>query len=121
MTEAFSTSGREFNQLVDDAFVYRAILRQYWIDEDTFRVKRDAYYLRFDRAETGLSVNVASVCTPEDCVARFKSCYGIASLRVGDIRSIGLDVVRDSLSHANIVGLPYRESDSSGLIALRDC
>jgi hypothetical protein len=107
-------SGQEYQQLADDNFIYRALLRQSWINEDTGRVKRDAYYLRFDRGEIGLSVNVASACTPEACATRFRSCYGIARLKVGDVRSTGLDVLRDSLIHANILGLPYRENDRLG-------
>jgi hypothetical protein len=105
------TTQEPYPQLADDAFVYRALLRQSWIDEDTGKTKRDAYYLRFDRSETGLSVNVASVYEPEACAARFRNCYGIALLQVGDIRNINLDVLRDSIGHANIIGLPYRESD----------
>jgi hypothetical protein len=37
--------------------------------------------------------------------------YGVASLQVGKVRELGLDVVPDSPSHAQIVGLPYREDD----------
>jgi hypothetical protein len=107
-------SGQEYQQLADDDFIYRALLRQSWINEDNGRVKRDAYYLRFDRGEIGLSVNIASACKPEICAARFRNCYGIARLNVGDVRSIDLDVLRDSLTHANIVGLPYRENDRLG-------
>jgi hypothetical protein len=66
------------------------------------------------RDEIGLSVNLAKACSPEDCAARFRSCYGVASLRVGDVRKIGLDVVQDSIVHANITGLPYRENDRLG-------
>jgi hypothetical protein len=105
------TPEEPYSQLTDDAFVYRALLRHFWIDEDTGQVKRDAYYLRFDRRETGLSVNVASVYEPKACAARFRNCYGVARLQVGEIRSINLDVLRDSIGHANIIGLPYRESD----------
>ncbi|NJK53853.1 MAG: hypothetical protein HC936_15550 [Leptolyngbyaceae cyanobacterium SU_3_3] len=106
-----SNSSQGFKPLADEAFVYRALLRQFWLNEDTGAVKRDAYYLRFDRNEIGLSVNLASACSPQDCAARFKKCYGVASLSLGDIRRLGLNVVQDSVNHANIVGLPYRETD----------
>ena len=33
----------------------------------------------------------------------------VASLIVGDIRSLDLDIVRDSSSHGSIIRLPYRE------------
>ncbi len=111
MTEKLPHNQSEFEHLSDEATVYRALLRQQWIDEDTGKVKRDAYYLRQDRGETGLSVRIASVCTPEECAAKFRSCYGVASLNVGYIRSLGLEVIPDSPSHANIIGLPYREDN----------
>ncbi|MBW4476807.1 MAG: hypothetical protein KME54_08015 [Tolypothrix brevis GSE-NOS-MK-07-07A] len=47
----------EFEPLPGDAVVYRALLRSQWIDEDTGRVKADAYFLR--ASEPGLSVNIA--------------------------------------------------------------
>jgi hypothetical protein len=97
--------------LADNDLVYRSLLRQQWINEDTGKVKRDAYYLRLNRNEVGLSVNLASACAPEDCAARFKVCYGVVALRVGDVRQLGLDAVQDSWVHANILGLPYREND----------
>ena len=36
----------EFEPLPGDAVVYRALLRKQWIDEDTGRVKADAYFRR---------------------------------------------------------------------------
>jgi hypothetical protein len=51
--------------LPENAIVYRAILRKQWIDEDTGRVKADAYFLRAN--EYRLSVNLASVYSPERC------------------------------------------------------
>lgn len=113
----------QFAALPLDAVVYRALLRKQWIDEDTVRVKADAYFLR--ATEPGLSVNLASVCSPEQCARLFRKCYGVASLEVGDVRSIGLDVEKDSVNHANIVGLPHREDDLveaerlAGLLAKR--
>ncbi len=69
-----------------------------------------AYLLREN--EGGLSVNLASPqCLPEDCAAKFRNCYGVASLKVGDIRQLGLDVVLDSRTHGIIIGLPYREDN----------
>ncbi len=99
----------QFKPLPEDVVVYRALLRKQWIDEDTFRVKADAYFLR--ASEPGLSVNIASACSPEQCAALFRKCYGVASLQVGRVREIGLDVEQDSANHANITGLPYREDN----------
>lgn len=111
MTEQSAGRASEFEPLSCSAIVYRALLRKQWIDEDTGRVKADAYFLRKSRNEQGLSVRIASVCSPEQCAASFKNCYGVASLHVGRVRDLGLDVVPDSPSHANIIGLPYREDD----------
>ncbi|MHC5730776.1 MAG: hypothetical protein ACYTXY_43060, partial [Nostoc sp.] len=59
------------------------------------------------------------------CAGLFRKCYGIASLEVGRIREIGLDVEQDLVNHANIVGLPDREDNLAlaerlaGLLAKR--
>ncbi|NJM72172.1 MAG: hypothetical protein HC862_19425 [Scytonema sp. RU_4_4] len=113
----------EFEPLPTDAVVYRALLRKQWIDEDTGCVKADAYFLR--ASELGLSVNIASVCSPEQCARLFRKCYGVASLEVGRVREIGLDVEQDSRNHGNIIGLPHREDELAeaerlaGLLAKR--
>jgi hypothetical protein len=113
----------KFEPLPEDAIVYRALLRKQWIDEETGKVKADAYFLR--ASEPGLSVNVANVCSPENCADLFRKCYGVASLKVGSVREIGLDVQQDSVNHANLIGLPYREDNLAeaerlaGLLAKR--
>ncbi len=115
----------QFEPLPSNSVVYRAMLRKQWIDEDTGRVKADAYFLRTN--ESGLSVNLASVCSPEQCAKLFRKCYGIASLEVGRVKEIGLDVKQDSLNHANITGLPHQEDNLAeaerlaGLLAKRSC
>jgi hypothetical protein len=114
---------REFEPLPEGAIVYRSLLRKQWINEDTGQVKADAYFLRAN--EPGLSVNLASQCSPQQCAEMFRKCYGVASLKVGDVREIGLDVEQDSVNHANVVDLPYREDDLAeaerlaGLLARR--
>jgi hypothetical protein len=114
---------RQFDPLPDDASIYRALLWKQWIDEDTGRVKADAYFLRVN--ELGLSVNLASVYSPKQCAKLFRKCYRVASLEVGKVCEIGLDVEQDSVNHANILGLPYREEDLAeaerlaGLLAKR--
>ncbi|PSB30797.1 hypothetical protein C7B82_08265 [Stenomitos frigidus ULC18] len=100
---------RQFDPLPDNAIVYRTLLRKQWIDEDTGRVKADAYFLRVN--EHGLSVNLASACSPQQCAELFRKCYGVASLKVKGVREVGLDVEQDSVNHANVVGLPCREDD----------
>lgn len=111
MTEQYYSNATELEPLPDRAIIYRAILRKQWIDENTGKVSLNAYYLRKNKNEVGLSVSIASVCTPSECADRFRNCYGVASLQVGQVRELGLDVVIDSPSHAQIVGLPYREDD----------
>jgi hypothetical protein len=106
--------------LSDQAIVYRVLLRNRWLDQETGEIYADAFYLRKTRNEIGLSVNLASKCTPEQCASRFQNCYGIASLEVCAIRLLGLEVIPDSPTHANIVGLPYREDDSARAERLAD-
>lgn len=102
------TTNYEFDSLPDSAIVYRALLSKHWIDEANL-VLSFAYLLRTNEAD--LSVTIASVCSPEQCAAKFKNCYGVASLQVGQIRELGLDAVRDSAFHAQIVGLPHVKYD----------
>lgn len=70
MTRKNSGSSSEFEPLPDRAIVYRALLRKQWINEDTGRVSSNAYFL--ERNEIGLSVNIASACSPEECAAKFR-------------------------------------------------
>jgi hypothetical protein len=53
---AFKVAMSEFEALSKDAIVYRSMLRKQWINEDTGKVKADAYFLRAN--EIGLSVNL---------------------------------------------------------------
>jgi hypothetical protein len=88
---------------------YRAMARKNWIDKQANRVLPAAYVRRPSPAdEDGLSVDVAS---PQSCAATLRQCYGVASLHVGRIRDIGLDVVVDSAPHAVISEVPRREED----------
>ena len=55
----------------------------------------------------------------------FRKCYGVASLEIGSVRALGLEVAQDTVNHANILGLPHREDDLAqaerlaGLLAKR--
>jgi hypothetical protein len=106
MIESSSESRSEFENLPDRTLVYRG-LRKGWIDRDRLIVKSDAYYLRQRIKEQGISVNFSI----EQSLSALKNCEGVASLNVGEIRELGLNVVRDSLSHGSIIGLPYREDN----------
>ena len=104
MIEPSSGSESEFETLPDRTLVYRT-LRKGWIDRDRSIVKSDAYYLRQRINEQGISVNFSI----EQSLSALRNCEGVASLNVGGIRELGLNVVRDSSSHGSIIGLPYRE------------
>lgn len=106
MIEQSSGNVSEFEELSDNAVVYRA-LRKGWIDRDRSIVKSDAYYLRQRINEQGISVNFSI----EQSLSALKNCEGVASINVGEIRELGLNVVRDSSSHGSIIGLPYREDN----------
>ena len=118
MTDTFSRSESEFDPLNESAIVYRALLRRQWIDETSDLVLLFAYLLRPN--EPGLSVTIASVCSPEQCAAKFKNCYGVASIQLGQICELGLDAIPDSDSHAQIVGLPYVTDDRDRAERLAD-
>lgn len=57
--------------------------------------------------EQSISVNFSI----EQSLSALRNCEGVASLNVGEIRQLGLNVVRDSSSHGSIIGLPYRENN----------
>jgi hypothetical protein len=92
------------------SIVYRAILRKAWIDQDTGQVQSAAFMRRSSDVD-GLSVSIAAACSPAECMAQFRACFGVATLHVGRIRDLGLDVVPDSPDHAYITGLPLQDDD----------
>lgn len=108
-----TSSKKEYEPLSCSTIVYRALLRKQWIDKDTERVKADAYFLRKNKNEKGLSVNIAARCSPKQCAAKFNKCFALASLHVGRIRDLGLDVIQGSSDHANIIGLPDVNDDAA--------
>lgn len=90
------------------------MLRRQWIDKRTKRVTSAAFIRRpreNGRDAAGLSVGLANRCTLEEFRCGFDTCYGVATLHVGRIRDIELDVEQDEPKHANITGLPYREDN----------
>lgn len=70
------------------------------------------YFLRLrdGKLEDGLSICLGSKCIPDECCKHFNKRYGVVSLKVGFIRSLGLDVVPDPLpnapEHALIMNVP---------------
>jgi hypothetical protein len=57
--------------------------------------------------EMGLSVDTVSI---ESC-ALSRDNVRVGELQVGQIRLLGLDVVPDTVTHANITGCPRKEED----------
>ena len=91
------------------AIVYRAMSRKAWIDREAHRILPAAFIPRPPPAdESGLSVNIQS---PRSCHETLRKCHGVASLHVGRVRDLRLDIVVDGSPHANITGLPRQEDD----------
>lgn len=111
MIEEPASGAAEFELLPCSSIVYRALLKKRWINEDTGDVKADAFFLKEKDLPSGLSVNIAATCPPEQCAASFNKCSAVVSLHVGRVRDLGLDVVPDSETHANITGLPHGEDN----------
>jgi hypothetical protein len=95
--------------LLCSAIVYRAMSRKGWIDRETDRILPAAFIRRpSPKDETGLSVNILS---PRSCHETLNRCHGVASLHVGRVRDLRLDIVVDASPHADITGLPRHEDD----------
>lgn len=109
MPVKFAANDFEIEPLACGSIVYRVLLKKRWLNEDTGDVDAGAYLLREKEKDSGLSVFIATAVSPQECADRFDRCFGVASLHVGRIRDIGLDVVPDKVNHACITGLPYRE------------
>jgi hypothetical protein len=69
----------------------------------------EAFLLRADERESGLSVNFD--CTADECRSQFSKTYGVARLTVQSVRELALEVVPDRRRHANIKGIPHVEDD----------
>ncbi len=92
--------------LACEKIVFRA-LRKSWVNPGTGFVAATAFMLRESpKDDDGLSVGTISA---EQSVTVLSTHAGCASLHVGKIRDIGLDVVPDEESHANITGIPRND------------
>ena len=100
-----------FPPLPCNTIVYRAMLRKNCIDKRTNRVTSSAF-LRRPIDSKGLSVDLAEQCTIDEVRGAFNSCFGVATLHVGRIRDIDLDVKQDNPKHANIEGVPYQKDNT---------
>lgn len=96
--------------------VYRAMLREDWIDQETQEVL-PAAYMRGERDVHGISVGIVATYPLKRFIRKWSRCYGVATLKVQDTRNItdedgqilGIDIVPDSIRHANInTHIPYQ-------------
>lgn len=92
-----------------NAIVFRAMTRKGWVDPATKAVLPAAFLRRPPpKDDDGLSVDIAS---PQSCVAALRETFGVASLHVGRLRDLGIDVIVDQAPHANITGIPRTSDD----------
>jgi hypothetical protein len=83
-----------------------------------------AFMLRPTEQDTGLSVNFDQ--TPSECQQGFSCTYGVARLTVQNVAEAAtganialnanfvLQVIADEPHHANITGVPYKETNPLG-------
>jgi hypothetical protein len=123
----------ELRVLEDSEEVYRA-LRPSWIDKDTQQVLAPAFQRREQpQDESGLSVGIAQAWNLDEyATTALKNCKAVVALGVGPVRQIvvvpRLDIVPDSVDHANIKNIPrvsedkHRAEDiASALVELAVC
>ena len=97
-----------------NTILLRAILRKAWFDPDDLEVvKPEALFRRNPQDLDGLSVMRAECTSPEECMASFNRCRGVASLHTGRLLDLGIDVVADpdDRRKALIVNLPFENPD----------
>jgi hypothetical protein len=95
--------------LPDETIVYRAARSRSWIDPDNGGLLPIAFELR--PGEPGASVSYN--CSIDIARTSLTTCYGVAELEVGAIRrgDARLDVIPDTLDHAEIRGLPRKDEE----------
>ena len=96
--------------------VLRAILKTSWLDENG-RITSTAFIHDRVRDPDGLSVNIAVETDLEQWLASFNKSFGADGLHCGWMRNLRLEIgqaeedIRESTSHALIVGLPSPDED----------
>jgi hypothetical protein len=96
------------DSLACEHIVFRAMLRAAWVGPNGTILPGAFVRRKAPQDDDGLSVDVES---PTSCASGFRKCYGVASLHVGRVRTLGLDIVIDAAPHANITGVPRQEED----------
>lgn len=107
-----------FTPLPCAEIVLRALVNKNWFDQESKRVRPDAFILHRTRDKDGLSVCIQSRADLGAWLGSFKKSFGADSLHTGRIRTLGLDVGQseqdlcDQPDHAVITGLPSPDEDA---------
>jgi hypothetical protein len=105
-------------ELPDNVKVRRAARKPSWLDMDSDKFVFSAFLRR--SGEDGLSVDVVGLRDEEETKHAFNPCHGLATLEVGQIRALGLQVIfvpiddspeKRNPAHAVIIGMPSEEED----------
>lgn len=89
-----------------EQIVYRAQIKKDWV-ANSGKVRKQAFF-RMHKDTHGLSVSTTEDSCGEGLQDEF---YGTITLHVGRVRTLGLDVIPDSPTHANIQGVPMRDAN----------
>jgi hypothetical protein len=92
------------DQLVENETLFRALRTKAEQDD-----KRRAFLLRANEKDTGLSVKYN--CAADDCENELKKSYGVLSVIASQVVQLGLRVVPDEATHANIEDIPHESDD----------
>jgi hypothetical protein len=95
--------------------VYRACLYPDWIKPNR-KIKKQAFF-RYDKDKRGISVTPDLAHCTDGLTGE---TFGTIALPVGWVRDLGLDVIPDSPTHANIVGVPTRDQNRELAMHLAD-
>lgn len=107
----------DLNSIPCNWIVYRIIKRR-WLDPDfPGRIKSDAFFRRNPADRDGLSVFRASEYTPEYSAKQLQGCKHVASLHVGRLRDLGLEVIPDPEDQTKLLisNLPFENPRDANL------
>jgi len=102
-----------------EEIVLRALLKRNWFNEDTKRIKADAFIRDPKKDSDGLSVNLNSRTDVAVWLANFSRSFGADTLHTGRVRDIHVDLdvgqpedeSDAQADHAIITGLPFSDDN----------
>ena len=109
---------QKFPSLSDEVKIYRAIIRRNgWIDPATKDIHHKAFLLRLDRLTPDGKPNpekkLSAAISPKKARELFRgTTYGVIEIKVKDVRSLGLDVIQDTIDHLSITEIPCDEQSA---------